>query len=116
MSTTKSPWSNLNEGDAFRINSIGKFDYFWLKPDDRTPSLLLKLNTKISPLPKLPKLKNLIASFRNTDAGYAFVLTLKDLSQIDVFETLCRDIVDAGESAANIDDALSRTIQRTYRW
>lgn len=116
MNTTKSPWCNLNEGDAFRINSTGKFDYFWLKPDKRTPGLLLKLNAKLSPMPRLPKLKNLIASFRNTDAGYAFVLTLKELSQIDVFETLCRDIVDAGESAENIDDALSRTIQRTYRW
>ncbi|MBU1618868.1 MAG: PD-(D/E)XK motif protein [Gammaproteobacteria bacterium] len=116
MMTTNSPWNNLNADDALRINASGKFDFFWVKPEKGTPGLMLRFNQKTTPLHRLPKLKNLSASFRNAGAGYAFVLTLKELSQIDVFETLCRNVVDAGETAENIDDALSRTIQRTYRW
>ena len=116
MIKSESPWNKLSEGEALRVNAGGKYDFFWVRPEAGIPSLMLRLLEKPDPLPRLPKLKNLSANFRGVTTGYAFVLTLKDQSQIDVFETLCRDVVDAGESAENIDDALSRTIQRTYRW
>lgn len=116
MIKSESPWTKLSEGEALRVNADGKYDFFWVKPEAGIPGLMLRLLEKPDPLPRLPKLKNLTANFRSVGAGYAFVLTLKDLSQIDVFETLCRDVVEAGESAENINDALTRTIQRTYRW
>jgi hypothetical protein len=113
---TDNPWAQLKTDDARRVKAFSKYDFFWVKPEAGVPGLMLRLSEKPDPLPSLPKLKNLTANFRGVSAGYAFVLTLKDQSQIDVFETLCRDVVDAGESAENIDDALSQTIQRTYRW
>lgn len=116
MIKSESPWNKLSEGEALRVNADGKYDFFWVRPEAGIPGLMLRLLEKPDPLPRLPKLKNLTANFRGVTTGYAFVLTLKDQSQIDVFETLCRDVVDAGEAAENIDEALSRTIQRTYRW
>lgn len=116
MTEINYPWNQLEVDDALRVNASGKFDFFWVKPDMGSPGLMLRLREKPVHLPRLPKLKNLTANFRSVSSGYAFVLTLKDQSQIDVFETLCRDVVDVGETAENIDDALSRTIQRTYRW
>ena len=68
------------------------------------------------PLPRLPKLKNLVASFCPVSGGSAYVLGLKEKSQIEIFETLCRDVVEAGEAGADRDEALSRAIQRTRRW
>lgn len=113
---TDNPWAQLKTDDARRVKAFSKYDFFWVKPEAGVPGLMLRLLEKPDPLPRLPKLKNLTANFRGVSARYAFVITLKDLSQIDVFETLCRDVVEAGESAENIYDALSRTIQRTYRW
>lgn len=113
---TENPWTQLKTDDARRVSASSKYDFFWVRPEAGIPGLMLRLSEKPEPLPRLPKLKNLATSFRGLSAGYAFVLTLKDLSQMDVFETLCHDVVGAGESAESIDEALLRTIQRTYRW
>lgn len=116
MTIISSPWKNLDVDDALRVNAAGKFDYFWVKPDAGIPGLMLRLSEKPAQLPRLPKLKNLTASFRSVGAGFAFVLSLKELNQIDLFETLCRDVVNAGEAAESLNDALLRSVQRTYRW
>lgn len=77
---------------------------------------MLRLPNLPEPIPRLPKLKNLTASFRPVSGGSAFVLGLKERSQIEIFETLCRDVVEAGEAGSDRDDALSRALQRTRRW
>ena len=106
---TDNPWAQLKTDDARRVKAFSKYDFFWVKPEAGVPGLMLRLLEKPDPLPRLPKLKNLTANFRGVSARYAFVITLKDLSQIDVFETLCRDVVEAGESAENIYDCLLYT-------
>lgn len=110
------PWQKLEIGDARRVDSGGRFDFFWLVLDAGTPGLMLKLPAMPNPVPKLPKLKNLAASFRQLASGSAFVLGLKERSQVDIFEALCVDVVSAGEAAEHRDDALVRAIQRTRRW
>jgi hypothetical protein len=110
------PWKNLGPNDARRVNSSGRFDFFWVVLEANAPGLMLKLRDLPDPLPSIPKLRNLVASFRKMETGGAFVLGLKELSQVEVFETLCRDVVSAGESGSDLDDALARTIQRTRRW
>ncbi|MFQ5439373.1 MAG: PD-(D/E)XK motif protein, partial [Paracoccaceae bacterium] len=77
--------------------------------------LMLRLPSVPDPLPKLPKLKNLVVSFRPTVGGSAFVLGLKERAQVGIFETLCRDVVSAGEGGESREDALCRAIQRTRR-
>jgi hypothetical protein len=110
------PWVNLNQGDARRIDSAGRFDFFWISLESGMPGLMLKLPRLPQPYPRLPKLKNLTISFRPSAKGAAFVLGLKAQSQVGIFETLCRDVISAGEAGEDLESALSRTIQRTRRW
>ncbi|WP_417228695.1 PD-(D/E)XK motif protein [Amphritea sp.] len=116
MTATNDPWNKLTNDEARRVNMAGRFDFFWVVLEKRTPGLMLRLpQLPLSP-PKLPKLKNLNLSFRNAGSSPAFVIALNERSQIEIFETLCRDVVAAGEAATSIDDALIRSVQRTQRW
>ena len=110
------PWEKLGPDEAKRVNVAGRFDFFWVVLEAGMPGLMLKLPKLPQPLPRLPKLKNLVASFRPVSGGSAFVLGLKERSQIEIFETLCRDVVEAGEEGADRDEALARALQRTRRW
>ena len=110
------PWKNLGADDARRVEAAGHFDFFWVVLEAGMPGLMLRLPASPDPLPKLPKLKNLVASFRPTVGGWAFVLGLKERAQVEIFETLCRDVVNAGEGGKDREEALSRAIQRTRRW
>lgn len=113
---SNSPWNKLEPGDARRVSSKGRFDFFWVVIESGVPGLMLKLPAEPSIVPKLPKLKNLVVSFRFVSGGWAFVLGLKERSQAELFETLCCDIVSVGDSAQDPNDALSKAIQRTRRW
>lgn len=112
----RDPWQQLEPDEAKRVSSAGRFDFFWVVLEAGMPGLMLRLPSPPQPLPRLPKLKNLVASFRPLAGGTAFVLGLKERSQIEIFETLCRDVVVAGEAGTDRDDALSRALQRTRRW
>ncbi|WP_227548858.1 MULTISPECIES: PD-(D/E)XK motif protein [Marinobacter] len=116
MTATTDPWSKLTNDEARRVSVAGQFDFFWVVLEKNTPGLMLRLpQLPLSP-PKLPKLKNLSLSFRKAGVSPAFVIALNERSQIEVFETLCRDVVAAGEAAGNVGDALLRAVQRTQRW
>jgi hypothetical protein len=113
---TRDPWERLEPDEAKRVDVAGRFDFFWVVLEAGIPGLMLRLLSLPQPLPRLPKLKNLVASFRPVAGGSAFVLGLKEISQVEIFETLCRDVVEAGEAGADRDEALVRTLQRTRRW
>ncbi len=110
------PWKQLAPGDARRVSSKGKFDFFWVVLEEGMPGLMLRVPSFPEPAPGLPRLKNLVLSFRTVEGGGAFVLGLKERSQAEIFETLCLDVVSAGEATESRDDALARAIQRTRRW
>ncbi len=110
------PWEMLGPGDARRVDIEGRYDFFWVVLEAGMRGLMLRLPSLPEPAPRLPKLKNLVASFRSIPSGLAYVLGLKDRSQTEIFETLCRSVVEAGEKGENLDDALSRALQRTRRW
>lgn len=113
---TRDPWERLSLDEAKRVDVAGRFDFFWVVLEAGMPGLMLKLTEPPHPLPRLPKLRNLVASFRSIPGGSAFVLGLKERSQVEIFETLCRDVVEAGEASADRDEALTRALQRTRRW
>ena len=112
----RDPWERLEPDEAKRVDVAGRFDFFWVVLEAGMPGLMLRLPSLPQPLPRLPKLKNLVASFRPVSGGSAFVLGLKERSQVEIFETLCRDVVEAGETGADRDEALARALQRTRRW
>lgn len=110
-------WINLKPGHARRVNKDGSWDFFWIVLENNMPGLILMLpDNFIKPEITLPKLKNIVVSFRLVPNGHAFVISLKDRSQVELFETLCRNVVEAGETGKKLEDALARTIQRTKRW
>ena len=111
------PWKKIEVGDSKRVSKAGKFDFFWVRLDNDVQGLMLKLPHLPNPSPRLPKLKNLVVQFYASGSGKAFVLGLKEQNQVEVFETLCRDIVEAAEEHAETrEDALNITLQRTKRW
>lgn len=110
------PWNKLDLFDARRVDVGGNYDFFWVSLEAKMPGLMLRLPSLPDPIPRLPKLKNLVASFRVVPGGSAFVLGLKEHSQLDIFVTLCRDVVQAGEAGESLGDALSGALQRTRRW
>lgn len=116
MKDSSDPWSHMVNDEARRVSSEGKHDFFWIVVDHHSPGLMLKLPSLPGSFPKLPKLKNLNLTFRRTGGAFAFVIALNDPNQREVFESLCRDVVAAGESAEQVDDALVRAVKRTQRW
>ena len=59
--------------------------------------LMLRLPDLPNPLPRLPKLKNILTSFRTAGDGKAFVPGLKERNQSEIFETLCVDVIECAE-------------------
>lgn len=113
---TSDPWEGLGPDDAKRVDLKGHFNFFWVVIEAGMPGLMLRLPSLPQPLPRLPKLKNLVVSLRPASGGSAFVLGLKEKNQFEIFETLCRDVVEAGEAGTDQNEALSRALQRTRRW
>lgn len=112
----RDPWEKLEPDEAKRVDSEGRFDFFWVALEAGMPGLMLRLPKLPQPVPSFPKLRNLVASLRPVPGGAAFVLGLKERSQVEIFETLCRDVIRAGEDGRDLDEALSRALQRTRRW
>ena len=110
------PWEHLGSDEARRVNLEGRHDFFWVVLNSGMPGLMLRLPSVPQSALRLPKLKNLVAAFRPVAGGFAFVLGLKERSQVEIFETLCRDVVTAGEAGVTRNDALLRALQRTRRW
>jgi hypothetical protein len=77
---------------------------------------LLQLTDLPKPVPDLPKLKNLEIRFQTLPGGPILYIRLKDNAQMELFETLCRDVMAAGELAETEAEALERAIGRTFRW
>jgi hypothetical protein len=79
-------------------------------------ALVLQLTDLPNPAPDLPKLRNLEIRFQTLPGGPILYIRLKDNAQLELFETLCRDVMAAGELAGNEAEALERAIGRTFRW
>jgi len=79
-------------------------------------ALVLQLGDLPKPTPDLPKLRNLEIRFQTLPGGPILYIRLKDNAQLELFETLCRDVMAAGELAETESEALERAIGRTFRW
>jgi hypothetical protein len=83
---------------------------------DRSPALVLHLAETIEPVQPLPKLRHVGAFYRVVEGRNSYCLTLGERSHLDIFETLCRDVVSAGEAVEDLQSALQRAVRRTVRW
>jgi hypothetical protein len=112
------PWQDLGvEGvDSRRVDHVGKWNFFWVMMPNDDPALALILDRPAVPVPKLPRLGSLETGFASVNGSTTFYLRLKDHAQIELFETLCRDVASSSEQAMSEPDALTRAIGRTSRW
>lgn len=112
------PWSGLEAGkiDTRRVDAAARWNWFWAVMPRTDATLVLQLSDLPRPVPDLPKLKNLEIRFQTLPGGPILYIRLKDNSQMELFETLCRDVMAAGELAETEAEALERAIGRTFRW
>ena len=112
---TNDPWKGLSEGDMRRVDAHGQHDLFWATVENKAPALLMGLKPDTVHVSDLPVLKNIDVRFIAVN-GKAFVISLLDNAHREIFETLCRDIVEAAEGAPDQVAALDRVVRRTRRW
>jgi hypothetical protein len=113
---TENPWSSLQISEARRVDSHGKHDFFWVRMPNKSPGLLLRLSEETSEIRPLPKLKHVGVFYQMVDGHNCYCVTLGENSHLDLFETLCRDVVKAAEEAPDQQSALARAVRRTLRW
>ncbi|MBL3564714.1 PD-(D/E)XK motif protein [Rhodovulum sulfidophilum] len=116
MRTIEGPWASLAENEARRVDSKGRFDFFWVRMPDGAPGLVLRLSAGVEEVRPLPKLKHVGVFYRVVEGANHLCITLSEFAHIDLFETLCRDVVSAGEEAADLQGALGRAVRRAMRW
>ncbi|MFN5997314.1 MAG: PD-(D/E)XK motif protein [Paracoccaceae bacterium] len=110
------PWAGLAPDIGRRVDSEGRYDFFWAVMPNGLPGLLLRVPEGTPTVHPLPILRNLSLSYHLVDNREIFCISLEDHSQVEIFETLCRDVVAAAERAETAGSVLSRAIERTMRW
>lgn len=112
------PWSGLGIGreDTRRVSAAARWNWFWAMMLQDDAALVLQLTDLPKPAPDLPKLRSLEIGFRTLPAGHVLCIRLKDRALREPFETLCRDVVTAGERARTEAEAVERAISRTMHW
>lgn len=118
MIPTDTPWSGLEAGkvDTRRVSALARWNWFWAVMPRADVALVLQLSNLPKPAPDLPKLRNLEIRFQTLPGGPILYIRLKDNAQLELFDTLCRDVMAAGELADTEAEALERAIGRTFRW
>ena len=118
MIPTDTPWSGLEAGkvDTRRVAASARWNWFWAVMPRVDVALVLQLSDLPKPAPDLPKLRNLEIRFQTLPGGPILYIRLNDSAQLELFETLCRDVMAAGELAQTEAEALERAIGRTFRW
>ena len=118
MIPNDTPWSGLEPGrtDTRRVDATAKWSWFWAVMPRADAALVLQLKHLPTPVPDLPKLRSLEIRFQTLPGGPILYIRLKESGQLELFETLCRDVMAAGEPAETEAEALERAIGRTFRW
>jgi hypothetical protein len=112
------PWSGLEAGriDTRRVDASARWNWFWAVMPRTDVALVLQLEHLPDPAPELPNLRNLEIRFQTLRGGPILYVRLKDNAQLEIFETLCRDVMAAGETAETETHALELAVRRTFRW
>ncbi len=118
MIPNNTPWAGLEVGkiDTRRVSASARWNWFWAVMPRADAALVLQLADLPQPIPDLPKLRNLEIRFQTLPGGPILYIRLKDNAQLELFETLCLDVMAAGELAVAEAEALERAIGRTFRW
>lgn len=118
------PWKDLvvpsSSGamNSKRISAKHPWNFFWACSYDHRCILLLSYSREIEIPSQLPRLKGIElkrVDDRNS-TNHFMIFSLLDLTHKDIFYKLCSDIVDSSIKAASEKEAVSITLNRTWRW
>ncbi len=114
----ETPWSGLEAERVYtrRISASARWDWFWAVMPRTDVALVLQLRDLPKPAPDLPKLRSLEVQFQTLPGGPILYIRLKDSAQLELFETLCRDVMAAGELANTEAEALEAEAPDTVRF
>ena len=118
------PWGEISPPgiaetvNARRVDAELPWDFFWARGADGRVLLTLTHEEGSSPSNPLPRLRDIEVSLSPPDTTGSRILALKllDTNQVDVFHTLCRDIIEASMGAQSEAEAVSVVLMRTWRW
>jgi len=116
------PWDNLNipssknEFTTLRVDPEFKWDFFWGLNYAGDYILILEHCSSLKPSKQLPKLKGITISIETKEQKSFLILQLNDSNQKDIFYILCNDIKESTSKATSEKEALSISINRSFRW
>lgn len=121
---TENPWRHIDPPgiaetvNARRVDSELPWNFFWARGADNRVLLTLSHDQASTPLNPPPRLRDIEVSLSPPDVGNSRILALKllDMSQLELFHTLCRDIISASIGADSEAEAVSVALMRTWRW
>ena len=121
---TENPWSDIeppgfaSSVNARRIDAELPWNFFWARGADGTVFLTLRHAAESAPTTPLPKLRDIQVTHSPRDDAGTRILALKllDTSQQDIFLALCRDILSVAGRVPSEAEAVSVTLNRTWRW
>ena len=121
---SENPWLDITPPsiadtvNARRVSAELPWNFFWARDADSRVLLTLTHSRQSAPSNPLPRLRDIEVSLSPPDTANSQILLLKllDTSQMDIFHTLCQDIMDATSDATTEAEAVSITLMRTWRW
>ena len=121
---SENPWQDITPPsiaetvNARRVNAELPWSFFWARAADGRVLLTLTHRRQSAPSNPLPGLRDIEVSLSPPDTSDSQILSLKllDTGQMDIFHTLCLDIIAASSEANTEAEAVSITLLRTWRW
>ena len=121
---TDDPWVGLDppptapQVSARRVDSQLPWDFFWARDPEGSYLLLFRHAKASRPKAPLPRLRGIgLKTTAEVDPDQqTLIWSLEDSSQKDIFQRLCRDIVESTSTATTELEAASIAIARTWRW
>ena len=119
------PWGDIDVPsvggvlNTRRVDAGGRWHFFWARAFDGKCLLVLRHRAEMSPAGSLPSVQGITVSVsagEPDDGALMLMLALEDGAQRDIFVHLCRDIIRAAEGAESEEEAVARTVARTWRW
>ena len=121
---TEDPWREIERPSiadsvtARRVDAELPWGFFWARGADRSVLLTLSHAAESSPVVPLPSLRDIEVTLSAPDRTRTRILALRllDPGQLDIFHTLCMDIVAASRQATSESEAVSVALMRMWRW
>lgn len=121
---SENPWRGIavpgfaSAVNALRVDADLRWNFFWARSADHRVLLTLQHDGTSAPSNPLPSLRDIEVSLSPPDVNNSQILALKllDLNQLDIFHTLCRDIIECAAGAESEEEAVALALMRTWRW